>query len=134
VKKKIQEISKKPFPKFSSEEADFLVGKMREMLGPDITRILDQSDLNPNHMIRFRYIADMCRKTREQKGLSFKKISASLKIPQYRLKQIEEGVPDKINSDILQKYIEFLGVKNDFEEWLKDNRDVYDGLGDGDTK
>ena len=127
-------IEKSRFRKFNSEEADFLVEKMREMLGPDINKIIDESGLNANHMFRFQYIAYICRKAREERGMSFKEISTELKIPQYRLKAVEKGVPESVESDILQKYIKFLGIQNEFEDWLRDNRDVYDGLGDRDTK
>ena len=57
------------FPKLNSEEADFLVGKMRERLGPDIIKVMDKSGLNANHMFRFQYIAHMCRKAREERGM-----------------------------------------------------------------
>ena len=76
----------------------------------------------------FMYISRLCQNKREEKGLTFKKISSQLKIPQYKLKYIEEDSISNIQPDILEKYIEFLGLKKEFDEWLKNNRDIYDEL------
>ena len=62
---------------------------------------------------------------REEKGLSLKEASAKVKIPQYKLKYIETtGILD-IEHDILEKYIKFLGIEKEFDEWKKQNKDIY---------
>jgi hypothetical protein len=30
---------------------------------------------------------------------------------------------------IFDRYIEFLGLQDEFQEWLKDNKDIYDEVG-----
>jgi hypothetical protein len=32
--------------------------------------------------------------------------------------------------DILDKYIEYLGLGEEFGKWLEENREVYEGLGE----
>jgi len=57
------------------------------------------------------------------------KISHSIKIPQYRVKAIEKPTLHEIKVEMLDKYIEYLGLQDDFNLWLEKNKDVYQGLG-----
>ena len=122
------------FPSLNSKQADNLVELVKETFGTQTSRMLENSGLNMNHMVRFMYLSRLCQKTREEKGLSFKNISAKLKIPQYKLKYIEENGTGSINTDILEKYIKFLGLEKEFNKWLKQNKDVYEQLGSNDDK
>jgi len=118
------------FPIVNSEQADLIVKLAKKGLGPDLACMLANSPLNMNHLIRFMSIAQLCQARREEKGLSFKQISSELKIPQYRLKAVEESDIHSINSESLDRYIEFLGLGEEFQKWMEENRDVYEGLGE----
>jgi hypothetical protein len=115
----------KRFPKFNGRQADLIVERMRGMLGPDISDMLDSLNINPNHLVRFRYIADLCKSTREQKSLSLKEVSSRVKVPQYRLKAIEGSSISEIILDDLEEYIRFLDLEDTFSNWTKENQDVY---------
>ena len=66
---------------------------------------------------------------REEKGISLKEASSNLKIPLYKLKYIETtGILD-IELDILEKYIKYLGIEKEFNEWQKQNQDIYKEMG-----
>lgn len=123
-------MDKKPFPIVNSEQADLLLTLAKKQLGPDLACMIANSPINMNHLIRFMGVAGLCRARREEKGLSFKEISSALKIPQYKLKAIEENSVMNIVPDILDKYIEYLGLGEEFGKWLEENREVYEGLGE----
>lgn len=116
------------FPNLNSEQADNLVELVKEMFGEQASKILEGSGLNVNNMVRFMYISRLCQKKREEKGLSLKTISSKLKIPQYKLKYIEESGIGNVNADILGKYIKYLELEKEFHEWLNQNKDVYEQL------
>jgi len=65
-----------------------------------------------------------------KREVSIKEISSALKIPQYKLKAIEENDVHSIVPEILDRYIELLGLGEEFQKWMEKNREVYEGLGE----
>ena len=124
----------KNFPKLSNQQTELLVKRVQEVLGPEVADIMDQSGINPNHLVRFQYISSLCKNTRQQKQISLKQASQKLKIPQYRLREIEGGNIKAISLDFLNRYIDFLGLTNAFRDWLKDNEDIYKSIQDNQSK
>jgi len=120
----------KNFPKLNNEQASLLVKELKKRLGPELTDILDQSGINPNHLVRFQYIAGLCRNARQQRKISLKQASEKIKIPQYRLKDIEGGSIKTILPEFREKYVEFLGLTDAFCDWQKDNKDIYKSIQD----
>ena len=116
------------FPNLNSEQADNLVEFVKEMLGEQASKIVEDSGLNVNNMVRFMYISRLCQKKREEKGLSLKTISSKLKIPQCKLKYIEESGIGNVNAGILGEYIKYLELEKEFNEWLNQNKDMYEQL------
>ena len=98
-------------------------------LGTDLANMIDESKANMNHLVRFMHISKLCQARREERGLSFKDISSQLNIHQYRLKAIEGNSIQSIAPAIFDRYIEFLELKDEFQEWLKENKDVYEEVG-----
>ena len=117
------------FSDINKDKADLLVKLMKEKLSPEISNMIDNSNLNANHMIRFMYIGNLCREVRVEKGLSLREVSQKLKIPQYKITNIERSIIHNIPPDILIIYIHYLGLEEEFNKWLLNNRDVYEGLG-----
>jgi hypothetical protein len=120
----------KILPRFNKVQANLIVKRLREVLGPEVTAIMDKSGINPDHMVRFQYISSLCINARKQKQISLKQISEKLKIPQYRLKDIESINIKTIIPNLLEKYIEFLGLTDAFCDWRKDNEDIYKSIQD----
>jgi len=102
---------------------DKIVGAM-----PNLKEVLGKYDINPKDMIRFQMVSGMCRSEREKKGFTFKQISLNLKVPQYRLKDVESSSVTNIDADILEDYINYLGLRKWFNSWKKHNMDVYNRL------
>jgi hypothetical protein len=117
------------FPKINSEQADNIVELVRDMFGENTVNMIDNHGININHLVRSMYLSKLCIRKREEKGISLKKASSNLKIPQYKLKYIETtGIVD-IELDILEKYIQYLGIEKEFYEWQKQNQDIYKEMG-----
>lgn len=117
------------FPNLNAQQADFVVQQINERLAPELAQMIAASGLNPGHMIRFLYIASLCRNRREECGLSLKEASQQAKIPQYRLKAIEGGAIRQILPESLHAYIQFLDLSDPFMQWRDGNEDIYDEIG-----
>ena len=118
------------FPSFTAEQADCFIELVKERLGSDLAGIIDGSTLNMNHLVRFMHVSHLCKTRRDQMGLSIKEVSSQLDIPQYRLKAIEGNQLSTIVPAFLGRYVEFLGLEEEFQHWLEKNQDVYESLGE----
>jgi hypothetical protein len=119
------------FPNLDNQQAELVVQRINEALGPEVTAMLSASGLNPNHLVRFLAIASRCRRRRQEMGLSLKEASQQLKIPQYRLRAIESGMLPQIALASLHAYIQFLGLAGQFARWRRANTEVYDEIAGG---
>jgi transcriptional regulator with XRE-family HTH domain len=61
---------------------------------------------------------------REKLGFSIKEVAGKLKVPQYRLKAIDNPKESEILPDILLKYVKFLGIELWFEKWKDANSEL----------
>jgi hypothetical protein len=119
----------KEFESIDKQQADLIFDRIKKGLGPVIAALFDQYGLDGQRLIRFMPVAARCREAREDKGLSIKQAAAKLKVPQYRLKAIEDqGSAAGIQPDILERYIDFLDLREWFTRWVKKNQDVYDRM------
>lgn len=124
--KMLETLKKKKF--IDAKMADFIAEGVVEILGPNFKQIVDKCDIDMKDMIRFRLVSEMCRNAREKKGLAFKQIALSLKVPQYWLKYIESSNPKHVKTDTLESYIDYLGLRRWFNAWKKNNLDVYNRI------
>jgi len=63
----------------TSEQADWIITLAKARLGPDLAYMVSNPQVNMNHLIRFKCIADMCLAKRKEKQLSFETIASQLK-------------------------------------------------------
>jgi hypothetical protein len=124
-KEVIKALKEKKF--IDAKMAEYIMDKIIEVM-PDLKKVLDKYDIGPKDMIRFQIVSEICRKEREEKNLSFKQIALELKVPQYKLKDIESSSVKHINANILESYIDYLGLRRWFNTWKKNNLDVYKRL------
>lgn len=110
-----------------AEMAGYITDRIVEVM-PNLKEVLGKYDIRPKDLIRFQMVSEMCRSEREKKGLTFKRISLHLKVPQYRIKDVESSSVKNIVADILENYIGYLGLREWFNSWKKHNMDVYDRL------
>jgi len=123
--KMLEAFKKKKF--IDAKMAEYIMDKIIEVM-PNLKEALGKYDINPKDMIRFQIVSEMCQKEREKKNLTFKQIALDLKVPQYKLKYIESSSVKHINANILENYIDYLGLRRWFNTWKKNNLDVYKRL------
>jgi len=112
------------------EEASFVVERIKKALGPDMERLFDEI-LGPKgteDLVRFLAVSQRCMEAREEKGLTVREAASLLKVPQYHLRGIEGTRGISIHPATLEKYIDFLGLGDWFDEWKRGNSDVYQRL------
>jgi ribosome-binding protein aMBF1 (putative translation factor) len=98
---------------------DILLGQdLSEKLGKDYSKDL----------IRFGPVSDRCKQAREEKSLTIKQISTDMKIPQYRIRDVEKGHLRYIQLQALERYVDFLSISEWFALWKDKNKGVYKRL------
>lgn len=94
---------------------------MRKAMGPTFAVIADGHDLSIEDTLRFQSLVFRLAEARSAKGLLLKEVAASLKVPKYRLDDIENASLRNIRPEIAMRYVEFLGLKTWFGRWKKAN-------------
>ena len=72
--------------------------------------------------VRFISVATRCQEARVKKGINIKGASFVLKIPQYRLKAIEDGGISRICSNDLNAYVKYIGLYTWYKRWKCENK------------
>ncbi len=98
-------------------------------LGPELARKFNEVDLDTEGIIRYMPLGQEIRKARAGKRLSIKEASAALKIPQYRIKAIEEGHFSQIDPELFKIYASFLGIGDYVKTWSGENTELAEKLG-----
>lgn len=116
----------------NDQEASLAPERVKKALGSDFEQLLDKflGHDGAKDLIRFLPVARRCAKAREEKGITTRDAASLLKVPQYHLKGIEgtRGINIKINT--LNRYVDFLGLRNWFEDWKRHNLDVFQRMKD----
>ena len=97
----------------SDHEVRLMARRLQEVMGQPFVNVEDD--------LRFMSVAARVQEARERKGLDLKKAAAALKVPQYRLRDIEQGRLKDLVPSILVRYVDFLGMKVWFGRWKKAN-------------
>lgn len=113
---------------FSDEELAVLVQGIRQAVGENVTLAADAYGIDLEAILRFMPVAEKCRIARLRKDMSLKDAARALRVPQYRLKDIEGGRVRFIDQAVLIRYIEFLDLKRWFGRWKAQNRSLYENL------
>ena len=115
-------------PSFNPEQTKNLVDLAKFQLGENITKMTSKLDINVEHLVRFLPLSKYCKKKREALNLSLKEIGSKLKVPNYKLKAIEETTLHAVKHEILIQYIKFLGIEKEFELWAQENQDILEEI------
>ncbi len=98
------------------------------MLAKELRRLIADSfpaaTPSPQHAertIRFMPLSTQITRRREELGLDVRTLSRRLKIPQYRIRDIEEARLGKIVPEFLRRYVEALELEEFFADWQKAN-------------
>ena len=99
------------------------------VFGQEIVDQMKSFGANFEQVIRLSSLGSKCQETREEQGLTIKEAAAKLKVPQYRLKGIEERHGTEILPDVLEKYIKLLKIEKWFQKWAEANPEMAEKLG-----
>lgn len=110
-------------------EVAFVTGKIRDMLGESFPGITERLPGNPEDLVRFMSVAEVCKQARDERGLSVKDVADDLRLPQYRITAVEESQLPEIDPAAAREYVEFLGLEEWFREWRAANPDLAFQLG-----
>ncbi len=113
----------------SDDEARLLAKHLKEVMGQEFVDLVEQYEIDVNASLRFMSVASRVQEARQKKKLALKDAATALKVPQYRLRDIEQGRLKQIVANILVQYVGFLGLKTWFGRWRKANPGVVHRLG-----
>ena len=103
--------------------------KIKKQLGPGFAQAVSSYKLNITDTLRFMPVANECVAARTQRGLDIKQVAGELKVPQYKITNIEHACFKDVEMDVLDKYVEYLGLEGYLKEWRENNRDLWDKTG-----
>lgn len=112
----------------NDDELAILANGIRQLVGENVSLAVEAYGLDVEVMLRFMPVAERCRIARVRKHLSLKDAARVLRVPQYRLKDIEENRVGKVNQAVLILYIELLEIKQWFSRWKAQNSSLYESL------
>jgi Plasmid pRiA4b ORF-3-like protein/Helix-turn-helix domain len=98
-------------------QVEEIVRQMQLLFPPGVGEMLAQYGIDPRDGIRFHAVAARCRAARERHGHTVKAAAQALKVPQYRLKDIEESRPKHVDAQVLTRYVALLGLERWFARW-----------------
>jgi phage-related tail protein len=106
----------------SAKEVKVATRMIKEMLGEAIVNSGIKYNMDMEDSIRFMTVGTHCQDAREAISQSIKDVSKILKIPQYRIREIENGGISRIQPNILNKYIAFLRLEEWYSQWKFANK------------
>lgn len=119
----------KPTSILSNEEVDIAVELLRSALGEPFGTFAKSHGISVEDTLRFLPVGRKCQAAREGRGSSIKQVAAELKVPQYRLKAVEDGGFRQLDPVVLKKYISHLGLTRWFRRWKNANVELAGKLG-----
>ena len=105
----------------TEKEVNLYAKLIQEMVGEVISNVPDGYSINVQDNVRFISVATRCKESREMKGINIKEASFMLKLPQYRLKAIEDGGVSRIRTNDLKAYIMYLDLDKWYKRWKYSN-------------
>ncbi len=101
----------------SENEVRVLTREVGKVIGPILGELSNRYGVELEDTVRFGAVAARLRDARESRGMNLKAAAKALRIPQYRLRYIEECRVKNLRPSELYAYIEFLGLSKWFARW-----------------
>jgi hypothetical protein len=114
---------------------DALVGELSravsDLLGPTAMSAAGDLGVSVEDTIRFLAVTRQCMQARGKAELEIRDLAKKLKVPQYRVRDIEAGYIRQIRPEVLRAYIEILGLTEWYAAWSRANPDLAERLRGG---
>jgi len=101
---------------------------IERLLGPTVVSAFRDYRLDTEGMLRFMSVGAKLRELREMKALELKGVAAHLRIPQYRLREIESSSVNNVVGEIVLRYARFLGAGRWLRRWCSMNPSLAERL------
>jgi hypothetical protein len=113
----------------SNDDVRELTDGLRDAMGHSMTELFLRYGIDPEQHFRFMAVARRIVERREAKGLDIKTVARQMKVPQYRVRDIENGRVNRIVPALLAGYVNHLELKVWFGRWKKKNPSVVTKIG-----
>ena len=94
----------------TEEQIELLVDNVHLVLGQEMVDQMKNTGINFGEILRLSSLGAKSQEVRGKRGLTIKEVAVQLKVPQYRLKAIEEHRKNEILPEVLERYIKFLKI------------------------
>ena len=108
----------------TDEEVAFITQEMSLALGPETLEVVESLGLVMSDTVRWGSLRARCEEEREKRRLTLKDISLVLKIPQYRLRAIEQGTLREIKPELAHRYFHYLAIESWVKRWARGNAEL----------
>ncbi len=108
----------------TEEQIELLVDNIHLVFGREMVDQMKNTGINFEEILRLSSLGAKSQEVREKRGLAIKEVAAQLKVPQYRLKAIEEHRENEILPEVLERYIKFLKIEKWYKKWAEANPKV----------
>ncbi|HWP56708.1 MAG TPA: helix-turn-helix domain-containing protein [Candidatus Acidoferrales bacterium] len=105
----------------TEDEVRLMTRRLRKVAGPLLRELAGRYGIDFEGSVRFGAVAHRVREAREARGMDLKAAAKALRVPQYRLRYIEQCNLKHLRGSDLRAYIDFLGLNQWFARWRKAN-------------
>lgn len=105
----------------SDEEVSVAVEALRAWIGRTFPGMPPEALGDLDHTVRLMSLGARLKMAREERGLSLKDLAATLRVPQHRLKAVEEGHEHHLKGEFIERYAAELGQRAWLDDWIAAN-------------
>ncbi len=105
----------------SDEIISALMQVAPKAFGEQLYQLVQDRKFDLEGNLRFRAVSVRCKEARDAMKMGLKDVSLALAVPQYRIKDIENGSQDNIIPEVLHRYLALIGLSKWYEKWAKAN-------------
>lgn len=80
-------------------------------------------------IVRLSSLRARCARARQERGFDVKAVARLLKVPQYRVRAVEDGSRSEMKPEAVRLYVEFLGLQRWARRWAKANPELAERIG-----
>jgi len=108
----------------TDDEVQELSRRLTELLPPKLVAYSQERGFTTETTIRMSSLAARFEEARVARGQSIKDVAAQLRVPQYRIRAVEQGHASEIVPEVLAKYSAFLDLDRWCKRWATANRQL----------
>ena len=115
----------------SREEASALAASMQSVLGPEVQKMAKETGVDFRFLVVYFPVSERLGRARRRLKLTLKALAKELDVMPESLTAIEKGWLWEIEPEILERYVDRLGIRPWFERWQAVHSDAPFGTGLG---